>query len=82
MNRFGDVMIAPIDYGKPRSSKTKNCTIGLVNIAPLENLKRKYIDLLTRNKDNALEWSDMFNQDCFYWCWSRARSISLSSNRK
>jgi hypothetical protein len=68
MNRYGDVMIAPIDYGRslvrvPIWSnqelyyKTgKYCSF-------TNKIKRKNIDLLARNQDNTLEWSDMFTHE-------------------
>jgi hypothetical protein len=66
---------------EPRSGQTQNCTIRLVNIAPLQSLKRKNIDLLTRNQDNALEWSDMIIHGVRYHYKGATNGVGLDQGR-
>jgi hypothetical protein len=51
------------------------------NFDPLQSLKRKNIDLLARNQDNALEWSDMIIHGVRYHYKSATNGVGLDQGR-
>ena len=72
-NRIGGVMVSvlfsrAVDHGfETRSGQTKDYKIGICCFfAKHAALKRKSKDWLTRNQNNASEWSDMSPADCCF----------------
>ena len=83
-NRIGGVMVSAlassvVDHGfKPRSSQTKDFTIGICCFSAKHTAsKSKNKDLLAQNQNNVSEWSEMSTRGLLFQ-WSSTMQFQLN----